>query len=258
MRRKAVCRGWSLSLVAAAVGLALVVVGRPLEAADRPPVAVDGVPGCADISGRYVAWLRGSEVGLVASSAEFPAAQRVPLDERGALSAAPGFAQSLTVAGADVVWTLRLGAAPGAPEGCLAFDKDRFTWEGDLVSYVRYLGGLLAAAQGLDPSVRTLSVRHRNVALEVGEAGGPKVRLEGPEAAMQGLGRWTDPVRHFFLPVLVGPGEERVLVRILRNQGDPFGARSTEGIGWVLLSPGGEPGISATEPAFELRVVGIE
>jgi hypothetical protein len=249
-----------LLLVAAAWCLAALGAGRTLGADGRPPLTIAGVPGCEGTSGRYVAWLRGSEPGLVLSSETFPGARRVALDDRGGLADASVVpAPGLVVSGARDAWGLRVLAAPGTPEGCLGFDKDRFTWEGDLVSYVRYLGGLLAAARDLDATVTTLEVRQRTVTLAVAEVGGPRrVRLQGPEGAMQGLGRWTDPVRHFFLPVLVGPGEGRVLVRILRNQGDAFGARSTEGLGWVLLSAGGEPAISTTEPAFEVRVVGIE
>lgn len=246
--------------LATAACLILIAGGR-LGAGERSAVTIAGAPGCEGTSGRYVAWLRGSEPGLVISSAEFPAARSVPLDERGALGeAAPGLVQPsakpLTITGADPVWVLGLPAEVATLEGCIAFDKDRFTWEGDLVSYVRYLAGLLAAAQEIDPAVRTLTVGRRTVALEVGQADGRRVRLRGPVGAMQGLGRWSDPVRHFFLPVLVGPGEDRVLVRILRNQGEPFGSRSTEGIGWVLLA-GDESVVSPTEPAFEVRLVEV-
>lgn len=241
-------------LIATTLGLAGAI---RLDAQIRPPVAIEGVAGCEGTHGRYVAWLRGADPGLVISSAEFPGARRVTLDERGGLGEADPGLTSLVVTGADAAWALRLPAPPASPEGCLAFDKNRFTWEGDLVSYVRYLGSLLVEAQGLDPSVRTLAVRQRTVALEVGPAGGAtKVRLSGPEGAMQGLGRWSDPTRHFFLPVVVGPGD-LVLVRILRNRGEAFGPRSTEAVGAVLLSSNGEAVLSSTDPVFELRLVGV-
>jgi hypothetical protein len=217
--------------------LLLAVLPTAQAAAQRP--ALDGAGTCAGVAGRYLATLTDGRA-TVLSAAEFPGGGPVSESEAGVASPTGG------------LWRFSVpGFAPDAT-GCVAFDKDRFTWPGDLATYVQYLiRELLLPAQALDPGLRTLTVRDRTVRLEVQRPERDAAILSGPEGAMLGYGKLDDPERFFFLPVLLGEGEN-ALVRIFRNQGEPFGERATAAIGTVLLR-GGEWATSEAGPGFRLR-----
>lgn len=222
---------------AAVLGLLALLAAPPAATAQRP--SLDGAGPCAGVSGRYLTALEGG-TATVLSAAEFPGGQPVSVDDVGVVSPSGG------------LWRFRVPGFVAGASGCVAFDKDLFTWPGDLATYVQYLvRELLLPAQALDPMLATLAVRDRTVRLEVQRPERDTAVLVGPEGAMLGYGKLDDPERYFFLPVLLGEGDS-ALVRILRNQGDPFGERATDAIGIALLR-GDEWVASDAGPGFRLR-----
>jgi hypothetical protein len=212
-----------------------VLLSTAAGAATRP--AIDGSGDCAGVSGRYLASLRNGSATVV-SAAPFPGGK-------------PGAAGDPAPSPGTTWRTTIPGFAPEA-SGCVAFDKDLFTWPGDLATYVEYLiRELLLPAQQLDPELATLAVRDRTVRLAVERAQRDQAVLSGPEGAMLGYGALADEERYFFIVVLLGDGDT-ALVRILRNRGQPFGERATTPIGFALLR--GDAWVdSAAGPGFRLR-----
>jgi hypothetical protein len=218
----------------------LLLLLAPLPAAAQRP-ALEGSGDCAGVTGRYLASLAGG-TATVLSAAEFPGGRAVSPADLGIPSPT------------GALWRMTVPGFVAQASGCLAFDKDRFTWPGDLATYVQYLvRELLVPAQQLDPALRTLTVRERTVRLEVQRAQQDTAVIAGPEGAMLGYGRLDDPERYFFLPVLLDDGDT-VLVRILRNQGAPFGEHATLALGVVLLR-GGDWAATDLGPGFRLRRV---
>jgi hypothetical protein len=218
----------------------LVLAGLLATAASAEPrPAIEGTGDCAGVFGRYLASLRDGKATVI-SAAPFPGGQTADA-ATGDSSPAPG-----------PIWRMMIPGFAPEPTGCVAFDKDLFTWPGDLATYVEYLlRELLLPAQQLDPTLRTLAVRDRTVRLAVERAHRDAAVLSGPEGAMLGYGSLDDEERYFFLAVLPGD-EDTMLVRILRNQGQAFGERATTPIGFVLLR--GDAWVeSPAGPGFRLR-----
>lgn len=221
----------------AALFLAVTAMSLPAQENTRPRLQGAGV--CSGVSGSYLALISGG-TATVLSGAPFPGGRASNLRD----DALSGHQAAL--------WTMTISELPVEVGGCVAFDKDRFTWASDLATYVAYLvRDLLLPAQQLDPSYRILAIGQRTIQLEVARPGADTALLGGPEGAMLGYGRLADPERFFFLPVIVGH-EEALLVRIFRNRGEPFGERATEAIGRALVRRGAVTSTD-TVPAFELR-----
>lgn len=223
--------------------------------AERPRIEVTDGEDCPLVSARFVALLESDGGGVVLSAAPFPGSHAVDLSPDGRpLGILAGHPELLVSGVAGQVQVLRGSGLAAGARGCLGFDKDRFTWASDVLTYAQYLAGLLREAQRLDPDERILVSSDRAVRLEVRRPDGAFALLEGTEGSMMGFGKKTDEVRTFFLPVLLGPAGEDTLVNVLRNRGAAFAAGATESIAWVLLA-GNEPATVPVEPPLEIRRV---
>jgi hypothetical protein len=227
----------------------------------RPRLAILDDVECAGLSGRFVALVDFERGGLVLSAARFPGGRSAGRSQDGSFARA--------VAGFESV---RLGLEAGAPDGdiwfttdptltqangCVAFDKEHFTWESDLLTYTRYLAGLLAEAQRIEPARTGLWVGERTVRLEVSRPGVDRATLAGPEGAMLGYGSLSAPERFVFVPVPLGAAGDRVLLRVLRSEGEAFGGKPMQHLGWTIVRRG-EDVKAATEPPFVVRLVAVE
>lgn len=240
---------------------ALASLAVPLAGAERPRLAILDDVECAGLSGRYVALLDSERGAVVLSAAAFPGGK--------VAGKTSGSSFTSQVGGFDNV---RLGLEAGTPDGsvwalqdrslqtargCVAFDKDQFTWASDLLTYVRYLAGLLAEAQRLDPARAGFWVGDRTVRLAVSRPGVDRATLAGPEGAMLGYGSAGAPERWVFVPVPLGASGDTVLLRVLRSEGEAMGAKPMQHLGSVLLR-GDQEVTTTTEPAFVVRVVAVE
>jgi hypothetical protein len=244
----------SRAIQAAALLLASVATGAPAPA-ERPPIELTGDSACGTLSARYVALLESDGGGVILSAAPFPDSSAVDVDAEGRPAEPIASRGALRFAGAATqIHVLRGREIAGGAVGCVGFDKDRFTWASDLLTYVRYLAGLLREAQRLDPGQRALLVSDRIVRLEVRRPGGDFAVLEGVEGSMMGFGSASDEVRYFFVPVLLGASGQSVLVNVLRNRGAAFAEGGMEHLTWVLLEAS-EPVSTATDPPLTLQRV---
>lgn len=155
--------------------------------AERPRLVVRDAGACGEVAGRYVALLE-EHRGLVVSAGAFPDGSPIGTARGGKLAGElRGYGRvELSVEPEDEVYGIAFEpAASPAPVGCVAFDKDRFTWASDLLTYVRYLADeLLAAAQKIDPSRASLEVRDRKVRIEVSRPGQAKRTLARPREGL--------------------------------------------------------------------------
>ncbi|HUP22803.1 MAG TPA: hypothetical protein VNB06_07670 [Thermoanaerobaculia bacterium] len=248
--------------VLAFVALAAIATPPAVSAqGERHRLAILDDVECAGVSGRYVVLLEPGRGGVVLSGARFPGARVAGRSADGTFAG--------TVAGFENV---RLGLEATSPDGevwalqdrsiaeargCLAFDKDRFTWESDLLTYVHYLVDLLVEAQRLDPARSALWVGDRTVRLEVSRPGVDRATLVGPEGAMLGYGLASAPERFVFVPVPLGVRGETVLLRVLRSEGEAFGGKPMQHLGWALVHAD-EDATTPTQPAFVVRLVSVE
>lgn len=217
--------------------------------------------GCPGVRGRYVVLTDPGRGGLVLSAREFPGAHAIGSAAEGRLQATvPGYgAIDVALASDGEVWGLADRALDAELAGCLAFDKDQFTWASDLLTYVRYLAEeLLAPAHRWDPAITSLSVGTRTVRLEVTRPGRDTATLEGVEGGMLGYGSLSDPVRYFVLPTVLGGADPPVLVRVLVNRGTAFEAGATTELATALVPADGTPVTTASDPAFTLALLAIE
>lgn len=244
---------------------ALALVGLPATAQDpaaRPALDLRAeFLGCPGVRGRYVVLLEPGKGALVLSTAAFPGGRAAGSATGGRFQAAvAGYgAVDVALAPEGEVWALHGRGVDAGVTGCLAFDKDRFTWESDLLTYVRYLAEeLLAPAHAWDPAITSLVVGTRTVRLEVTRPGRDMAVLEGVEGGMLGYGSLSDPVRYFVLPTVLGGPEPAVLARVLVNRGAAFEAGATTEIATALVPADGTPVTTPSDPAFSLRLLAIE
>jgi hypothetical protein len=238
----------------------LASAGAP-AAAQRPRLAILDDVECAGLSGRYVALLDPEHGGVVFSAASFPGGRAAGKTAGAAFTGSAGGFENVRLgleAGAPdgTIWALQDRHLTSA-RGCVAFDKDHFTWASDLLTYVRYLAGLLTEAQRLDPARNGLWVGQRTVRLAVSRPGVDRATLAGPEGAMLGYGSSAAPERYVFVPVPLGARGETVLLRVLRSEGEAFGAKPMQHLGWALVRRD-EAVTTATEPAFVVQLLAVE
>lgn len=242
--------------------LACVCLAAHAQETLRPPLDLQAeYLGCPGVRGRYTVLLEPGRGGLVLSRSEFPGAKHVGVAAGGRLQAAVGGYGTLDVALAPDgdVWALPDRSLEAGLSGCLAFDKDQFTWKSDLLTYVRYLADeLLVPANRWDPAITSLAVGTRTVRLEVTRPERDTAVLEGVEGGMLGYGATTDPVRYFVLPTVLGDSDPPVLARILVNRGTAFEAGATTELATALVPADGTSVTTASDPAFTLRLLAIE
>lgn len=219
-------------------------------------------PGCSEVQGRYVALLVPGHGALVLSRAEFPGARVVGSLSRGGLEVTVPGAGGWDHAAADGegrVWGLfhRDGLQGSAP-GCVAFDKDRFTWSDDLLTYVRWVveEAYLSLPAPTREQALPLLVSDRPVVLRAGIEGRGSVELEGKEASTLAF-RLPDGDRTYLLQPFVIDGPGRILaVHVEATEGRVLGASEKRTIGRVLVGP--EPvEVSDGERTIQLQVIGV-
>ncbi len=211
---------------------------------------------CAPVSGRFVAFLAPDGALAVMAATSFPGARSwTTLAPSGGDVAVPGIG-SLSISGSGQLWGLldRTLAGNGRA-ACLAFDKDRFTWTSDLLTYVHWmLREVLLRLPG--PAAPALTVGSRQVTLEVGGPGVRPIQLTGVEGASLGLQLPGTGVRLLFMPlVLDGEGRE-VAVKVIDPAGELFDVEPARELGLVRLGTEA-PVPLATEPPITLRLVSV-
>ena len=216
------------------------------QARPRLEIAAPAV-GCPAIGGAFVALLDADRGLLLLSAAPYEGAQR--------LGEAGGAALDVTAGAAS--WPLgRVAASPGpAPlwgnaypfrgtpvDGCVAFEKERFSSEGDLVTYAQWLVDevylALPAAERERYPAFLLGEREVHLVVMVGAR---RLPLSGKEGATLAF-RLTGEQRTLLLsPYIVDPAASRVAVKVMSTDQPMWQSAPKLELGWVMItaeSPG--------------------
>jgi len=226
-------------------------------------VAAAAASGCPSVAGSFVVLLDPGRGMLLLSGAPFPGG-RVAGDARGSgmtLDLGGGRQWALDRAGSSLgqtpLWAARYPFLGASGSGCVGFDRDRWSSEGDLVTYARWLVeeiylDMPAAERQRRPDLR---LSDRTLSLRVEREGYGAVRLSGKEGSTMAC-RYSDSGRiYLFLPFIVDQSAGRVAVKVAATDGDYFDTSAKTTIGWAVASPG-EPGALA-DTGFTVAVEGI-
>ena len=254
------------AVVFAVVAVLSVATPRAGDAQDtvlRPQiVAADAASGCPSIAGAFVALLDPARGMLLLSAAPFPGGH-VAGDARGS-------AMTISVPGAN--WRLdRIGSGQGQVPlwaarypflaasglGCVGFDKQFWSSEGDLVTYARWLVEEVYLELPAEERQRRPDFRlaDRQISLRVERPGYGPFHLTGKEGATLAC-RYQDGARIYLLmPFVLDEATGRIAVKVAYTDGAYFDTSQKAPLGWVIASSE-EPG-ALPEPPLTITVEGI-
>ncbi len=225
---------------------------RPVSAQDtfRPEIVVaDAAAHCPSVAGTFVVLLDPSRGMLLLSGAPFPGGHVIG-DARGGelmVNLPGGTSWKLDRAGSNAgqtpLWGARYPFLAASGFGCVAFDRDNWSSEGDLVTYARWVVEeiylqLPAEERQRRPDFR---ISNRDVAFRVERDGYRPLEMSGREGSTQ-AGRYQDSQRtYLFMPFVLDETEGRVAVRVSTTDGAYFDTTAKTVLGWAVAAPG-DPG----------------
>jgi hypothetical protein len=224
----------------------------PVSASEglRPEiVATDGAAGCPSVAGAFVVLLDEDRGMLLLSGAPFPGGQ--------VLGDARGEAMVLTLSGGRRWAVDRIGSSVGqtplwgawypflaaSGSGCVAFDRERWSSEGDLVTYARWLVeevyfDLPEEERRRRPDLR---ISNRTVSFKVERQGYGTFEMSGKEGSTR-AGRYRDSQRtYLFMPFVLDEAAQRIAVKVSTTDGAYFDTTEKTRLGWAVAAPD-EPG----------------
>lgn len=240
-------------------------------AAPAETISLSGAGGwggvkCSHAEGSYVAFLVPGRGTVLLATRPFPGAEpvgtaqgdrlRFSLPELGAVE----LALTSSHPGPVSIWgLLDRSLEIGHRTGCVSFGDREFTWVSDLKTYLHWV--LREVVFRLQPpgGGEPLSLRFadRTVALEVSASGHRPAVLRVREGGTVGLRLPHSDVLFFFLPVILDEDGNRLAVKVLEKGGPFFGSGAAREIAFVEVATD-SPGVTATDPRFEIRLLGIE
>jgi hypothetical protein len=233
------------------------------NAALRPQIVVaDAASGCPSVAGAFVTLLDPTRGMLLLSAAPFPGGHVVG-DARGSAMtiSVPGATWPLDRIGSGQgqvpVWAARYPFLAASGRGCVGFDKQFWSSEGDLVTYARWLVEeiyleLPAEERQRRPDFR---ISDRQVSLRVERPGYGPFRLNGKEGATLAC-RYQDGARIYLLmPFVLDEATGRVAVKVAYTDGNYFDTSRKAPLGWVIASSE-EPG-TLPEPPLTITIEGV-
>lgn len=245
------------ALLASTAGSAPAPPSSAHDPAPRPALRLRAPEhGCPEIGGRFVALLDPSRGILLLSGASFPGGEAAGEAGGGPLRVAGGRAGDWQLAEVDAdrpgtgVWSAGYGFRGDPVAGCVAFDKDRFSAEGDLVSYLHWLVGSVYAALPGQERARNPAFRlgDRQVALLVSRQGQGSIELRGKEGGTLAC-RFGDGDRTYLaIPFVLDEASQRVAVQVGATD-EPYWGPGEKRMAAVVVTL---PGVPA--PVQELGV----
>jgi hypothetical protein len=249
---------WRVVVVFAALAAGLVT---PLEAATaaRPPLEVADAPrGCPGVAGAFVVLLDPTRGALLLSAAPFPGGRQLG-EAAGAALSSPWQVESVGTAGQpQLVWGAAYRRIGSGATGCVAFDRDRFTSEGDLVTYLQWLVGdvyrqLPADERAAYPAFR---LSDRRVRLAILQGDKPAIELSGREGSTLAF-RVTGEQRTYLVsPYVLEPSLPRVALRLAVTDQPYWQAAPKQLLGWQVAA-GDQPCV-LDSPRVTITVLGLE
>jgi hypothetical protein len=250
----------ALIVVVAAFSVVTPRAGNAQDVALRPTIVVtDAASGCPSIVGSFVSLLDPARGMLLLSAAPFP----------GGHVAGDAHGSSMTVSVPGVKWPLdRIGSGQGQVpiwaarypflaargRGCVGFDKQFWSSEGDLVTYMRWLVEEVYLKLPEEERQRRPDFRlaGRKVSLRVERPGYDPFLLTGKEGSTLAC-RYQDGARIYLLmPFVLDEATGRVAVKVAYTDGAYFDTSKKAPLGWVIASSD-EPG-ALSEPPLTITV----
>jgi len=187
----------------------------------RPEIRVaDSSCSCPSVTGTYVALFEPARGVLLLSGAPFPGGREVG-EATGERFTVPGarpwtLDQAGSGPGGARLWAASYTTRFGSARGCVGFDKQRFSAEGDLFSYARWLIEKVYLELPADERSRWPGFRlsDRRIELRIEREGFAPVRLRGKEGATLAC-RFPDSDRiMLFMPFVLDQATARVAVQV--------------------------------------------
>ena len=230
----------------------------------RPEIVVaDSAAGCPSVEGVFVALLHPGRGMLLLSGAPFPGGRVIGDVRGGAIDVTlPGTGTwKLDSAGSShgqvSLWGASYPFLATSGRGCVGFDKQHWSSEGDLVTYVRWLVEEIYLELPAEERFRRpdFKLSDRQVSLRVVRSGYGAIRLNGKEGSTLAC-RYADSGRvYLFMPFVLDEPNGRVAVKVASTDGSYFDTTAKQTIGWVVSSPE-EPGALA-DTSFTVFVEGV-
>jgi hypothetical protein len=230
----------------------------------RPEIVVsDSASGCPSVEGTFVALLDPGRGMLLLSAAPFPGGRVIGDARGGEINVAlPGTGtwkldRAGSSSGQVPLWGTRYPFLSVSGRGCVAFDKQYWSSEGDLVTYLRWLVEEIYFDLPPEERLRRPDFRlsDRQVSLRVERSGYGAIRLAGKEGSTLAC-RYADSGRvYLFMPFVLDEPNGRVAVKVAFTDGSYFDTTAKQTIGWVVASPE-EPGV-LTDTSFTIVVEGV-
>jgi hypothetical protein len=215
------------------------------------------------VAGTFVALFDPERGLLLLSGAWFPGGSPVAEATGAAMTVAlPGnrtwkLDRVESAASPDRLWAARYSTRFGTDRGCVGFDKDRFSAEGDLFSYARWLIETIylelpAGEREQWPGFR---LSNRQISLRIDRSGFAPFHLSGKEGATLAA-RYPDIDKLLlFIPFVLDEASGRVAVKVGssdRGYWEPGGKSS---IGFFIASRN-EPAMVA-DPVLHISIEGL-
>jgi hypothetical protein len=251
---------------AATCGAVVLVVASvaPATAGGRPNVSVAApASDCPRIEGSFVVLLDPAGRMLLLSGAQFPGARQVgkatgePLRVSLRRGESWELAQAGALTGAVLMWAASYPTHAEGAGGCVAFDRDRFSSEGDLVTYARWLVDeiylkLPSAERGRFPALR---LADRVVRLQVTPAGFQPVTLQDTEGSTMALRVPGGPQTLLLRPFVLDEATGRVAVELSITDKPYWQSAEKRPLGFVVASLA--QSATVAEPAMTIRVEAV-
>jgi hypothetical protein len=178
---------------------------------------------------------------LLLSGADFPGGREVPAPVGGPLRVGTWSVEEVAApSGSGSLWWAQYPFLGEPGRGCVGFDRDRFSAEGDLVSYLRWVVEkvylqLPAEERSRQPAF-TLS--DRQVALRVEQDGFKPLRLEGREGSTLAFRVAGTGSNCFLLPFVLDPVDGRLAIKVALVGPDRFAPSEADWYALVVATPG--------------------
>ncbi len=226
--------------------VAVVAAAAVADAADRPRITVaDENLHCPSISGAFVGLLSPGRGLLLLSGAPFPGATAVGTGDGGPAEVVlPGgiwtVAAAGGVAGPAELWAAAWPFDGDGGRGCVAFEKSRFSSEGDLASYLRWLAERVYLQLPPDARERwpALHLGEGTVRLRVEQPNTPPLTLAAPEGTVAALRPVGGEGRVLLTAFVLDDASTTVAVRVTRTGESYFAPGGKHDVAFVVASPG--------------------
>ena len=263
MRALRICVKAFAVAVVAALSVATPRAGNAQDVALRPQIVVtDAASGCPSVAGSFVTLLDPARGMLLLSAAPFPGGH-VAGDARGSAMtvSVPGVEWPLdrigSAQGQVPIWAARYPFLAASGRGCVGFDKQFWSSEGDLVTYMRWLVEEIYLDLPAEERLRQPDFRlgDRQVSLRVERPGFGPFHLTGKEGATLAC-RYQDGARIYLLmPFVLHEATGRVAVKVASTDGEYFDTSKKAPLGWVIASS--EETGTLPEPPLTITVEGV-